>query len=204
MALPKVTNKYPEGEIVKLKPGIKYIDRHLTQENSDKINKNNPDIEFLNAGANGIVLGDKNPNHVYKITRDITEFDAAKALLKKPCSCIVRVFSAKAIQNNVWQIELEKVIPLIDNESSLCYSLSDYASMRGMPSFNYVTKRMTDTLLEPPNFNDLKPVYDKFAKLINCIVDNGFSIEDAHSDNIGKRQDGSYVLLDLGGAYIYK
>ncbi len=195
MPLPKVKNDYNLDKVNKW-DGYTVIDKRLTQENVDKIEQENPNLEYLNHGMNGIAYSIG--NHVLKITRDKQEAILAEKLINEPCECIVQVFGVKQLQSDIWQLELEKVIPLNQNQIDIVHYLNMYANKLGLRDIDLIVANLKQTRINAPSKNKLLTLYDKYKRLVECALVNDFHLGELHGGNIGFRENGQMVILDLG------
>ena len=154
--------------------------RHMTPQDVKDVNTVHPDLSYLGHGNNGVAYEHSDPNTVVKITKSAREIENARNQLEREVSCLVNVHSVVMVgEGSVYKIITEKLQPLTPEEVAQVD--------RAQKVYKETWKFPKDT-----------PVAIRFARLWYCLESHGIDTYDVRSDNIGKRADGSFVLLDLG------
>lgn len=175
----------------------------LEEPNAKNVENWYPGLKYLGHGEGGLAFLHNTPHSVVKLTSDRDEFLLARKLMRYPVNCVVNVYNVKeaqpstykgvGMQRGVWAIELEKLIPLADSEAQMINDIYDCMDA----SYSRSIEEIYVALGEP---KDINGTIEKYMNLIHCLKSNRLRPDDAHGRNIGKRADGSFVLLDLGYA----
>lgn len=185
--------------------GLKKVDKRLTQEDADQIAKDHPNLSYIkNQNGQFGVAYDIGDGKVMKLSTDSEENFNAKKIIKEQkqrggsLSYIVHVYDITRRSDGIDQIIIEKVIPLTQQE-------------------RYIYDRLWYLANNADTFGDYKNLFSNWSKtyggditqdidefllamfnLSKELERNGVEDTDAHSDNVGYRNDGSLVILDLG------
>lgn len=183
-------------------------------------------LKYIGSGTNGIAYYSTSDGKVVKITRDIGEYRAAKkvVILQNKSGKqlpIVRIFGAEEIdsskikkniythESELYIIVMERVQTIEDSkEQEILKKLSDFITNN---PYYYddltlkIKKKMIFELINKHaslNWDEFSNIADNFFTMTNSLViDAKMTLQDIHINNIGKRTDGSYVLLDLGHSF---
>lgn len=168
----------------------------------------------------------KNLGKVLKITFDPGEAAVAKSQVNDKLKSMVKVYSVEDIKAvttvPAWMIEAEEVFKLDDGEkevvSLLIDNISDHKKAEDIydgegefrDSYRHITNRMgfdnfwrrNEKRLyllgyDSENRSDALDVWNKWTKMMNGLMTK-WTPMDASGLNVGKRESGEYVLLDLG------
>lgn len=164
------------------------IHEKLTQPQADQINQDHPNLHFLGQGSAGLAYGYNDPTKVVKLTRDGMEAERAKTLINQPAKCHVKVFDVQEAGQGVWKLVLEKVRPLQDEEIEVFDLVHAYG--------NQVLKNKYATQNYEPSL--IRKCIQEYQQLTQCLRAAGVSDEDAQGENLGRRNNGQLVLLDVG------
>jgi hypothetical protein len=194
MPLPDVKD-LPEQPIEM--PGLRALKNHLGDGAAELVNEKYGPLTFVGAGTDGMACtSPKFPGKVIKITTQFHEYTALQQLVRHRCPAAVKVYKYEEIQAptqtspyvfRVGLAVLEKVQRLGPEEE---FRVESHPIIKALAK--YGVRR-----LPQPDASDplgLK-LYNLVAQLERCGINPA---EVSAVSNIGKRKDGSYVLLDLG------
>lgn len=178
-ALPESTEPYPEYQ----GPGLETIDKRLKKEEVEKIFEKKP-VEFLGAGYWGGAWSYQ--GKVKKITRDKKEFNTALIIMEKQkqgqmLPFVVPVYSAKPINDSLYEIIIGKAQPLDAEEKSM------------FDDIFYDTPQKW-IYIDPIKIENMGKLVKEFKDLY---IKSGVFNEDIDYRNVGKL-NGKIVVLDLG------
>lgn len=166
---------------------ISIIDQKMTQTEADEINRQHNPMHYVGHGAAGIAYQNGDPNTIIKLTRYQSEAKNAYRLMGKDIPCCVKVFDVHQVaQQGVWQITLERVRPLSEEE----IEIFDLFFMYGRKSLSYLTDNYEKSLV--------KKYFNEYDQLRKCLHANGVADADAQGDNLGRKSNGQLCLLDVG------
>jgi hypothetical protein len=226
MPRPKATG-YPaddDAEAREYGVGIEDLDTDLRQNVADGVGKEFPDLQYAGHGNHGVAYATPSrPDRVVKLTRYETEAKNAQERIGRYSPCIVNVYSVKQIQKRktpYWQIETERVTPLKDVATKMFgdvdkirakekferyrdlfddfYKLANKMGFKGFPVEKFYERHPT---LDQQHIDD---AFRKYQWLISCLRAYHVGTEDVRFENIGIRNDGLWVLLDLGTRFTAK
>lgn len=152
-----------------------------------------PDMKYLNQGNRGIVY-DLGNGKVLKYVFERNEYETALYIQQNPIPCAVRIFDVQMVQKgdgNVYRIISEKLLPLkrkkdIDIINKLRDFIKPIITQKGLGGFKSI----------PSNIRN--GVAADYLDMCHCLVSRGYSISDAHGENVGYNSEGNLVLMDLG------
>lgn len=204
-------------------PDLKDISDRIPKEVADQISKKYPSLNFLGNGYFGAVYRNNDrPGWLIKVTTDETEFLGLKKIEMdgwKPKQCIVPTGECyeieytvkntygKDVEKRVGVIETKEIERLNDFEKDWANRILRYlGNKRRGNNWNSILNRK-----QLKEFIDMKygsrisneldeggyDIFEKYMELAVCLG-NDYNIDDMHSDNIGKKEDGRYYLIDLG------
>jgi len=183
--LPEVSNKFPFEKDHSIL--VKRVDNNLSNDTKNKLDSENIERSYLGIGSQGIAY-DIGNDAVEKITLDPYEFDTAKHIMKLqkeigflPFS--VGVFYAEKIQESpdLYRIVMEKTIPLNEEEQEIFRkNFTNYYIQEHLRNFTG---------------NDFLDGILQFARHLR---EYKFWPRDLGPKNVGRRKDGSFIILDLG------
>lgn len=215
---------YPEDnyqDIVRYNIGsIEELDKTL--QDTSIFDKYGP-LRYLGSGTSGVAYYDAGSGKVVKVTFDETEYEAAQAVMEYNSMMngtlphIVQVFDVEkvpegeGISQEFYILVIEKVYELDDMEKEIVRFISEntgYAPQHLSGYFRETNKRRiledwkNSEFADMIDTNSFIEVYEKFYDMINFLIEEmGLAPFDIHQDNIGKRADGTYVLMDLGKSF---
>jgi len=199
---------------------IESINRVLKK--TDIIEKYGP-LKYLGSGTEGIAYLTSD-GKVIKITFDRTELEAARSIMEYQSLFdgqiphIVTIYDANQIpetemHNNrdiLYYILSEKVIPLDGEEKKIVQNILSQFFDNQSKAIYYDNKTLNlikrDMVLKINKNGELlfdinlySNIFDKIFKMTNYLnKEIGMTMGDLHADNIGKRESGEYVLMDIG------
>jgi len=185
MALPEIDNEYSDDAIKKI--FIDYIDKELSDETKKKFDMENRNRNYLDVGSQGIVY-DIGDDAVEKITRDAVEYENAQYIidLQKESGIlpfVVGVFYADKVQKKqeLYRIVMEKVNILSEEEQK------------------FFRQHFNNMYLMEHRLNFIgSDFYDGMLQFIRYLKEYNFYPYDMAPFNVGRRKDGTFVVLDLG------
>lgn len=167
-------------------------------------------------------LGDGSYNIVYqkgdvaiKYCEDETEVEIYRKQYERKLPCLVKVLEPpREIQEELWQIKMEKVEPLEEEQRRVIAVASQWAltHFRGVEKGNFGSlyseiKQFVEiynrNASHRPSWTGLdvdNPVLIAYAKLLICLKSYMMTFPDVHSRNVGWDKNGTLVLFDLGGS----
>lgn len=177
--------------------GLYKVDQNLTHEDISNLNLNSGNLEYLGSGCKGVAYH-KGNNVVIKITTDPTEEKAAEFLMNKDISCVIKVYCCKKIKESprMWQIECEKVNKLSPGEEKIVDKI--IFDMEHKDNKTY--EDYEDEFGENIKLN-YKALYFQVKKLCRELYGVFGTLGDIFGPNIGKRNNGELVVLDIGGFF---
>lgn len=194
----------------------------LLNEYKNLLNEKGINIEnmkFLGAGDNGQAYLLQN-GEVLKATSDDNELWIAKHLENKQYNYICKIYKVINFTHEIpkwdrWNngnfgvIVQERIRPLDAMESETYRQAISIVSNNLPDSMNYTYPfismswdKIEKSNIENKTFqNAISILKNKFNfdKIIKDVKKSGVAIDDFHSGNLGKREDGTYVIFDLGG-----
>jgi len=190
---------------------LKVLKKYIGHGEFDK-DGNFPYPKYKGHGEQGLVY-DIGGGKVLKITRDDFEFNMATNLVGKRLPCVVQVYKTKQINDESFVIVTEMVNVLSDKEKSMyelarSYFQRHFERMINISGEEFI--KILDNHLYREKYNKTNSITD-YSKYISrdmiieifnmyrCLKLNGFKYIDANCNNIGRRDDGTLVLLDIGG-----
>lgn len=191
MALPYSTEKETD-------PGTRKIDEFMDPDTAFGELQLYPDIEFFDAGSEGLVSRIGSPGVLMKYTPEANEVEAAEVQFEKKYPFVVQILEPpRRIQQNpdLWAIKMKEVKPLDWPHKDIISSLYR-ALYRHDQEYPEVEQVIEDwhTLMKPP---DIVKLYNDYTTLIGQLKRH-FWVADVHGRNVGY-QDGRMVIFDLGG-----
>jgi len=176
-------------------------------------------IKLLGRGDNGEAYLLQN-GEVLKATYDANELWISKHLENKQYNYMCRIYKVINFTYEVpkwdrWNngnfgiIVQERIYPIDALESKTYYEAIDTVSEDLPESMNYTYPFMTMSWDQIEESNPENKIYQNavsilknkfnFDKIIKDVKKSGVAIDDFHPGNIGKRENGTYVIFDLGG-----
>lgn len=207
--VPQVEN-LPSFQGVEPPFGYISIDERMTPDEAKEQLNEYPEMKYVGSGFYGTAFtwpGER----IMKYTVHRDEVSAAHVLMELqeqrggPLPGVVTVFDVKKMKD-VYAIVLEKVDPLSSSEKQIFMELT---------RIPFPTKTWADLALSyvleaaPQKRKKFGPEYSKLfddvLTKLETLLKNLAAIKasswDLHTDNVGKRQDGEFVVLDIGGLY---
>jgi len=188
--------------------GIRAVNKYMTEEDAKKQTEKHPGLALLGGGSYGIAYS--KGDVAVKYTTDKSEVQSAKIIFQKqngkPLPGIVQVFDIEKVNEMVFSIIIEKVNPVPKNEikilSILLWNRDMLPNIRNnMNYYEKINKDLNSSGINTNASDDLDNVIDKASILTQNIIGIGGSLEDLHTQNVGCRKTGEYVILDLGGLF---
>jgi len=201
---------------------IKNLD--LSLKNTDLFAEYQP-LQYLGAGTRGVAYYSPLKNVVIKATFDDDELYDAKKIMelqknKNNSKHVVKIYSAEEVSvedrendsYNIAIIVMEKVNELTDMEKRIVWVIYQFIWEENNP----ISRTTNRTKMNLKIWNNWKikeygdrPTVLEFNNVSNKTYDMmiflqekmGMNLSDLHHDNIGKRDNGDYVLLDVGGSF---
>jgi hypothetical protein len=216
MPLPRADN-YPEdfeGSSMKYK-----LDTAIPDEIEDAEGK----LDYLDRGSYGLVYTPQSDDKkVVKYTFDRSEIQAARKVWEYQKHWgtlpqhIAGLYDFGQVPNSdeVYRLVLEKVNPLSEFEqqvtSGLFNIVHDYLASDDPSTDDYLKEEIEDVLNE--NVWDVGGLREKtdedivkrkafvreYFNMVDWLVSEGFTADDAHNRNVGRRSNGDLVMLDYG------
>lgn len=233
MPLPRAKGNPNDAELTMPENnGARFLDKNIKKEITDPLDdgeKDESDLSFLQSGQMGGATWtvDSNPNLVIKYTRDKSEIESAEKLaeLKKEhgkLPFVVDIYEFGEVPNSegVYRLVVEKVIPLNKTKyREYLYLLFDwngghsYSSKKGVSPYVFFhrydlesAKKVFESESENEKFDEklYLETSSKMAELIKQMENFNFRSNDMHLGNMGVRNDGSFVILDIGSSSFWK
>jgi len=192
--------QYPKG-------GVKKVNDNMTNEEAAKQTKKHPGLRGLDFGENGVAFtkSDKRGDVVVKYTTDRTELISAQKLLQlqkgKPLPGIVQVFSVEQINPKTFALVLERANRIPRNEVHYARTILQRLLWNESIPRQTLIVDLSQKLQTGMNEPLFLSVFGKVETLIKNVRAIRGSTQELHSMNIGTRNTGEYVLLDVGGLF---
>jgi len=176
--------------------GIDRMDDRMTQETSDKLRQQYPEIEYGGAGMIGMAF-QTGPNEIMKVTHDWGESNIAKYVFEHPMNWVVPVLEEpQMIQEYppMWSIRMKKLQPLDNWE--LEFFVTDLKVRHEKNEFPDIYQ--VQTMIEGMSDPDAAIKLYHHIKYIIDQNDQTIMIGDIHGGNVGWDDDGHLKVFDLG------
>ena len=222
MALPKATHyPIPWGDIdyesdereKVVRYNVSTIDTiNNILEDADFIDQYGP-LKYIGSGTNGIAYYNHHHDFVIKITSDKSEYEQASLIVssKKLADYMPLIYETNKIDDDklsnkskhLYLVVMEKLIELDLEEKKIVnfISLRNFHDLAPLNSTELQEQRIAlfrewdlrEKSIQPEKFNI---TYDRLYSLINSVHPK--FLNDIHEYNIGKREGGTFVIMDLG------
>jgi hypothetical protein len=221
MPLPEVDN-YPH--YVDQEGSLK---QKLDQSIKDEIEDPEGKLDYFDQGSYGLVFSPQSDSKkVVKYTFDRTEIQAARKvwdyqkLWGTLPQHIVGLYDFGPVPNSegVYRLVLEKVNSLSEEEQVIVgelyqiqmeYFLSDdpenddyiqdtFNSLISEGEYSKKWKTFTNTPRSSEGKEKIRRLIRDYFNMGEWLMENGFTMDEAHSRNIGRRDNGDLVMLDYG------
>jgi hypothetical protein len=180
------------------------INDFLPQHEADRINaEHGNDIDFIGRGSYGLAYRTQK-NKVVKVTTDPSEKQVIDSL-QSTSPCIVPIHDARPVQGKnrfgdekkLWVIESEYIKPIEGQTKYIVSALHAYLKYDSkLPAYEAFAAKFSEPL-SPSS----KEVYRRYQELLACLAKSGHQWADPSPNNIGIKEDGRFVLFDLGEDY---
>ena len=204
MPLPKVDN-YPEDfDYDSLK---RNLDRDIKEETNDP----EGELDFFDRGTYGVVYSPQSdPKKVVKYTFDRSEIQAAKKVWdyqKKWGTLPQHIvglydFGPVPSSKNVYRLVLEKVNRLKEEEQDIVAGLYpialEYLLSDDPDTDEYIVEELDIVINESKDKEKTKSFIKEYFNMGEWLIDEGFTMDEAHGRNVGRRDNGNLVMLDYG------
>lgn len=178
-------------------PGIHRTDEMMTQETSDMLRQQYPEIAYGGAGAIGIAF-ETGPNEILKITRDWREADIAKQVFQQPMDWIVPILEEpKMVQDSppLWGIRMKRLQLIEDVE------LAAFVSYLTFPTTPFPDHHQVRFMIEEERIGEQMDTAMALYAQVKYILERNqqtFWLPDIHGGNVGWDDDGQLKVFDLG------
>lgn len=182
------------------------------------LNKYGP-LKYIGSGTEGIAYYSKKDDAVIKLTKSESEFENAKnakeyqSMFDEKTPHVAQIYDAYKIKeyDNLYVIVMEKLETLNPEEQKIVrfIALKNQNQIDALSDSAY--RAMEDVMLRNWKSSDFSKFSNpkKFIEVMKKLYDMsyylnqelGMELKDIHEHNIGKRPDGTYVLLDFGGSF---
>lgn len=179
--------------------GYERIDNRMSQETSDQLQQDYPEMLGGDAGAIGVALRSA-PGEMTKITHDWSEAKAATAVFENPVNWIARILEEpKMIQGNppLWRIRMEKVQTLDDPMAIFATQFYYRDDANNYPDVEELPQMMRMGGMDMDRYDEVVKIH-AHMKYIFDRNRQSFWITDIHGGNVGWGSDGNLKVFDLG------
>lgn len=218
---PSTATDIPPGYTTGLGNVDRYMDEEIAKQESQKHKK----MRYIGSGLWGAafeVPGQIAPNEVIKYTPSTDEFSSVMQLIRKQqekggsLPGVVHVYDMEQKGKHLYKIRMEKVQPLTIFERDVVDMIffplihGGKKTLNGSPLLplwrtiqDYVIRNASKLGLATSSEDIAQKqlilnIAKNYWKMLSQIHSFGGKLFDTKGANIGKRSDGSYVLLDLG------
>jgi hypothetical protein len=147
----------------------------------------------------------KHDDKILKITKDVIEYNNALILINNPSKYFIKYYSAKKISDDKFELIMEKIIPLNDDESDMVDLIQNTL---GIEEYMLDDNKRYNFIKELKNNPEYYEDFCSFNEIINMInllkkmyieaKYRNIKLYDLRSSNIGKTIDNNIVHFDLG------
>lgn len=219
MALPLMRN-FPEN--YDYEKGYANVDMFMSREEAEQQSTQYPNMSFLGSGKDGLAVEVGN-NTVIKYVPSGAEASNYERAMAYGLSCIPKIYNVQPLnmKNNVFAITMEKVRPLNPLEKAVVYGTWAFhaSDIFEIPpemvledlneaytdNYEYYSKEYAQGIEDvfesernPAIRKTILNIIQKYQQMADCLLNNDFTLNDAHDDNIGWNSIGDMVLFDLG------
>lgn len=142
---------------------------------------------------------------ILKITTDVIEYNNALILINKPSKCFIKYYSAKKLENNKFELIMEKITPLSDDESDMVDLIQNSLGIEEYMLDDNKRYSFIKELKNNPEYYEDFCSYNEILAMINLIKRmyveakyRNIKLYDLRSSNMGKTVDNNIVHFDLG------
>ena len=203
--------------------GLGRVDQEMTPGMATTETHAHPGMKYLGYGANGAAFA-VGGNKVAKYTVNEPEYEAAKIIMNmqkknglKHLPGIVAVYQAEPmyppnirLPNKLYKIVLEQLTPLSSLESTIIEYIRGYNTRNN--NNTYDREKVEQFIANAPKEStflgealhicpNAMQIANSYLQLIEDLASINADPFDARGPNIGKRKDGSWAILDVGGLF---
>ena len=186
---------------------------------TDENGKEKGKAKYLGKGMRGIAY-DIGSNKVIKVSPSSYEYEIAKKIMELqeghggPLPCVVNIYGVEKVSDVAYKITSEKVRrfnakerSLYDNSYNILLhvignfvdklyfeAVSEKELIDGIKKYREKRLKGRNTEITP----EIEEMMFKLLKFIKCLSAYRLPQHDLHNENVGFREDGSLVLLDIG------
>ena len=142
---------------------------------------------------------------ILKVTTDIIEFQNAKILIKNPSKYFVKYFSAKEIENDKFELIMEKLTPISEKECDMVDFIQNTLGLQEYMLDDNRRYSFIKELKQNPEYYDEFTTFNEMLTMINLLKriylgaeHRGIKLFDLRCENLGKTSNNNIVHFDLG------